>query len=184
MTCAHPLRGSAAATTSTCRCSTATTSPTMPAPASCTPRPAMAARTSTSGWTTPRDLEARGIDTGHPLHRRRRRLLHQGRAGLRTGREGGLRVIDDKGKKGDANEAVIDGADRGRHAVRARPAEAHLSAFLALQEAGHLPQHAAMVRPHGQGHSTTARRCAARALTAIDDTRFVPARRPEPPARA
>jgi isoleucyl-tRNA synthetase len=38
----------------------------MPVPASCTPRPAMAARTSTSGWTAARDLEARGIDTAIP----------------------------------------------------------------------------------------------------------------------
>ena len=42
-------RLSAAATNSRCRCSPATTSPTTPAPASCTPRPATAARTSTSG---------------------------------------------------------------------------------------------------------------------------------------
>ena len=48
-----PIRSqaSAAATSSTCRCSTATMSPTTPAPASSIPRPAMAARTSSSGWT-------------------------------------------------------------------------------------------------------------------------------------
>ena len=61
-----------------------------------------------------------------------------------------VRVIDDKGKKGDANKARHRRADRGGHAVRARPAEAQLSASLALQEAGDLPQHAAMVRPYGQ----------------------------------
>ena len=55
------------------------------------------------------ELRERGIDTRHPLHRRRCRLLHQGRAGLRPDREGGAaRVIDDNGKKGDANQAVID----------------------------------------------------------------------------
>ncbi len=48
--CAHPLKGSAAAMNSPCRCSPAITSPTTPAPASSTPRPATAARTSTSGW--------------------------------------------------------------------------------------------------------------------------------------
>ncbi len=74
-------------------------------------------------------------------------------------------------QQGASSTALIE----REHAVRARPAEAHLSAFLALEEAGHLPQHAAMVRLHGQGRSATARRCARRALTAIDDTRFVPA---------
>ncbi len=47
------LRASAAqrwATTSTCRCSMAITSPTTPAPASCTPRPATAPTTTSSGW--------------------------------------------------------------------------------------------------------------------------------------
>ncbi len=45
-------RGVATATISRCRCSTAIMSPTIPAPASCTPRPATAARTSTSGPRT------------------------------------------------------------------------------------------------------------------------------------
>ena len=55
------------------------------------------------------DLRKRGHRHRHPLHRRRCRLLHQGRAGLRPGSAGGAaRVIDDNGKKGDANKAVID----------------------------------------------------------------------------
>ena len=62
------------------------------------------------------------------------------------------RVLNDKGEKGDANEAVIKALVAGRHADRARPAQASISALLALEEAGHLPQHAAMVHRHGQAH--------------------------------
>ena len=84
-------------------------------------------------------------------------------------------MIDDKGKKGDANDAVIKRADRGQRAARPRAAQARVSAFLALEEAGHLPRHAAMVHRHGQGDrrgpSATLRD---RALKAIDDTRWVP----------
>ena len=87
----------------------------------------------------------------------------------------GRRVITDKGEKGDANQAVIDALVDRRDADRARPPQAPISAFLALQEAGHLPQHAAMVRPHGPRHRRCGRRSAQRALEAIDDTRFVPA---------
>ena len=52
------LRPSAArrsATVSSCRCSMAITSPRTRAPASFTPRPATAARTSSSGWRTAGD---------------------------------------------------------------------------------------------------------------------------------
>ena len=62
----------------------------------------------------------------------------------------GKRVINDKGEKGDANEAVIKALDRGRQPRRARQAQAPVSAFLALEEARHLPQHAAMVHRDGQ----------------------------------
>ncbi len=57
----------------------------------------------------------------------------------------GKRVINDKGEKGDANEAVIKALDRRVHADRARPPEASIPAFLALEKADHLPQHAAVV---------------------------------------
>ncbi len=61
----------------------------------------------------------------------------------------GKRVLTDKGEKGDANEAVIKALDRRRHAARARPPQAPISAFVALEEAGHLPQYAAMVHRDG-----------------------------------
>ena len=71
------------------------------------------------------------IFVGHTaLHRRRRRLFFTKDApGFGPDREGGpARVIDDKGKKGDANKAVIEALIAADQAVRARPAEAHLSA--------------------------------------------------------
>ena len=61
----------------------------------------------------------------------------------------GKRVITDKGEKGDANEAVIEALARRRHADRARPPQAPISAFLALEKAGDFPQHAAMVHRDG-----------------------------------
>ena len=61
----------------------------------------------------------------------------------------GKRVINDKGEKGDANEAVIKALDQGRQYHRARPPQASVSAFVALEEADHLPQHAAVVHRDG-----------------------------------
>jgi isoleucyl-tRNA synthetase len=128
-------------------------------------------------WTdNARALEARGISAAIPFTVDDAGYFTKDAPGFGPGRDSGpARVIDDKGKKGDANKAVIDGADRKGHAVRARPAQAHLSAFLALEKAGDLPQHAAMVRPYGQGpwrRHDAARRVR---LKAIDETRFVPA---------
>ena len=121
-------RSSRAATSSSSRCSQATTSRTMPAPASCTPRPATAARTSTSGPRTRASSQPRHRHRD-PLHGRRERRVHRPRAGLhRQARH------PDKGKKGDANEAVIKAlAEAG--SCRARSAQAPVSAFVALQEA-------------------------------------------------
>ena len=76
----------------------------------------------------------------------------------------GKAVITSAGEKGDANAAVIDALTKAGNADRARPAEASISALLALEEAGHFSQHAAMVHPHGPRH------CGGRA------TRFAPAR--------
>jgi isoleucyl-tRNA synthetase len=98
-----------------------------------------------------RDLEARGIDTAIPFtvddagfytkdapgfgpDRRRRR-------GARHRRQG---------QEGRRQPAVITALIEADKLFARGPAEAHLSAFLALEEAGHLPQHAAMVRLHGQ----------------------------------
>ena len=82
-----------------------------------------------------------------PLHRRRERRLHRSRAGLRRKTR-----HQRQGREGRRQRRRDQGADRGRHAAGARPAEASISAFLALEEAGDLPQHAAMVRRDGQGH--------------------------------
>ncbi len=127
-------------TTSKFRFSTAITSPTTPAPASSIRRRAMAATTSTSGWRTSASLPQRGIDTRIPYTVDADGFFTKEAPGFE-----GRRVIDDKGNKGDANEAVIKALDRGRQSPRARKIKAPISAFLALEKAGHLPQHAAMV---------------------------------------
>jgi isoleucyl-tRNA synthetase len=106
----HPLaRGSAAAMISSCRCSPATTSPTTPAPASSTPRPATAARTSTSGWTRRRSAARARHRHRIPFTVDDDGFYTKDAPGFGPDREGGpARVIDDKGKKGDANKAVMD----------------------------------------------------------------------------
>jgi isoleucyl-tRNA synthetase len=81
-----------------------------------------------------------------PLYRRQRRALHQGRAGLR-GQAGHRR----QGQQGRRQRGGDHGAERRRHADRARAPEAPVPALLALQEACDLPQHAPMVHRHGQG---------------------------------
>ena len=91
-----------AATTSTSRCSPAIMSPTTPAPASCTPRRATAARTSTSGPRMRAQLEARGINPTIPYTVDENGAFTEQAPGFN-----GKRVINDKGEKGDANEAVI-----------------------------------------------------------------------------
>ena len=86
-----------------------------------------------------RELIERGIDTRIPYTVDDDGFLHREAPGFE-----GKRVIDDKGNKGDANEAVIDALIDAGNLSRAE-AKTPISAFLALQEAGHLPQHAAMV---------------------------------------
>ena len=86
----------------------------------------------------------------------------------------GKRVINDKGEKGDANEAVIKALIDAGNDHRARPPEASVSAFVALEEADHLPQHAAVVHCDGQGHRKHGDTLRARALHAITVTRWVP----------
>ena len=80
----------------------ATTSPTTPARASSTPRPATAAKTSISGWRTAQSLAERGIDTRIPYTVDENGAFTADAPGFE-----GKRVINDKGEKGDANEAVI-----------------------------------------------------------------------------
>ena len=145
-------RASAAATSSPSPCWPATMSPTMPAPASCTRRPATAARTLTPGWMRRRNCGRGGIDTAIPFTVDDAGFLTKDAPGFGPDRPGGAaRVIDDNGKKGDANKAVIDALiERGMLFARGRLKHSYPHS-LALEEAGHLPQHAAMVRPYGQG---------------------------------
>ena len=105
-------------------------------------------------WTAnARELEARGINTTIPYTVDENGAFTDQAPGFT-----GKRVINDKGEKGDANEAVIKALIERRHAAGARPAQASIPAFLALEEAGDLPQHAAMVHRDGQGHrGSTAR---------------------------
>ena len=91
-----------------------------------------------------RELEARGINTAIPYTVDENGAFTEDAPGFT-----GKRVINDKGEKGDANEAVIKALIEARHAHRARPPQASISAFLALEEAGDLPQHAAVVHRHG-----------------------------------
>jgi isoleucyl-tRNA synthetase len=95
-------------------------------------------------WTAKtRELQARGIDPTIPYTVDENGIYTKDAPGFE-----GKRVIDDKGKKGDANDAD-QGACRCRHADRARTPQAPVSALLALKEADHLPQHAAMVHCDG-----------------------------------
>ncbi len=114
-------------------------------------------------------LEARGIDTKIPFTVDEAGFFTKEAPGFE-----GKRVIDDKGKFGDANDAVIAALTEAERSDRARAPQARLSAFLALEEAGDLPRHAAMVHRHGQGHRARADTLRARALKAIGDTRWVP----------
>ena len=99
--CAHPLKR-ARATSSPCRCSTAIMSPTTPAPVSCTPRPATAARTSTSGRRTRARWKRAASTSAIPYTVDENGAFTEQAPGFT-----GKRVINDKGEKGDANEAVI-----------------------------------------------------------------------------
>jgi isoleucyl-tRNA synthetase len=90
-----------------------------------------------------RELEARGINTTIPYTVDENGALTDHAPGFT-----GKRVINDKGEKGDANEAVI----KALIEAGARPAQASIPAFLAFEEAGDLPQYAAMVHRDGQGY--------------------------------
>ena len=104
----------------------------------------MAARTSTSGPPISATLEARGINTAIPYTVDENGAFTEQAPGFT-----GKRVINDKGEKGDANEAVIKALIDAGNDHRARPPQAPISALLALEEADHLPQHAAVVHRDG-----------------------------------
>ena len=97
-------------------------------------------------WTAnARELEARGINTAIPYTVDENGAFTDAGAGLhRQARH------QRQGREGRRQRGGDQGAGRGRHADRARPAQAPVSAFLALEEAGDLPQHAAMVHRDGQ----------------------------------
>ena len=80
----------------------AITSPTTPAPASCTPRPATAPTTTTSGPANQKKLRDRGIDTTVPFTVDANGALTKAAPGFE-----GKRVLKENGDKGDANDAVI-----------------------------------------------------------------------------
>ncbi len=99
-------------------------------------------------WTAnTRELDARGIDTAIPYTVDENGAFTDQAPGFT-----GKRVINDKGEKGDANEAVIKALIEAGMLLARGTAEAPISALLALEEAGDLPQHAAMVHRDGQGH--------------------------------
>ncbi len=117
-------------------------------------------------WMAPQG-SARGDRHRHSLHRRRCWLLHQGCAGLRSGSRGWGRARHRRQRQERRRQqGGHRRTDQAQHAVRARPPEAPVSAFVALEEAGHLPQHPAVVRLYGQGtrrirHPGAAPTCAA-----------------------
>ena len=80
----------------------------------------------------------------HSLHRRRRRPLHRTSAGLYR-----QACAHRQRREGRCQRGGDQGLDRRRHADRARAPEASISAFVAIEEAGDLSQHAAMVHRHG-----------------------------------
>ena len=105
-------------------------------------------------WTAnTRLLQERGIDTRIPYTVDENGAFTDEAPGFE-----GKRVITDKGKVGDANKAVIDALIRGGRARRARPAQASVSAQLAVEDAGDLSQYAAMV----PGDGSAVRQCARR----------------------
>ncbi len=157
--CCAPAQGlTLAATNSTCRCSPAITSPMMTARALSTPRPATVRTTTSLSWAAfgtqaeiPHTVDEFGAFTEEaPGFEGKKVLVLEGKKA---------------GEDGDANKAVIDALIEQRRAARARAAETFLSAFVALEGAGHFPQHAAMVhRPRQEeaGRPHLARGCARR----------------------
>ncbi len=68
----------------------------------------MAARTSTPGWIAARELRSRGIDTTIPFTVDDAGYFTEDAPGFGPDRGWRRRVIDDNGKKGDANQRVIE----------------------------------------------------------------------------
>ncbi|WP_343314824.1 isoleucine--tRNA ligase [Brucella sp. BE17] len=122
-----------------------------------------------------RELEARGIDPTIPFPVDDAGFYTKDAPGFGPDREGGAaRVIDDNGKKGDANEAVIKQLiARDRLFARGRLKHSYPHSWRSKKAVifRNTPQWFVYMDKN-LGDGTTLR---SRALTAIDDTRFVPA---------
>jgi len=122
-----------------------------------------------------RELEARGIDTAIPFPVDDAGFYTKDAPGFGPDREGGAaRVIDDNGKKGDANKAVIEALIAANMLfARGRLKHSYPHSWRSKKPVifRNTPQwFVHMDKELGDG--TTLR---SRALTAIDETRFVPA---------
>ena len=145
--CAHPLKVSPAATNSRCRFSPGDHVTDDTGTGFVHTAPGHGREDFDVWMANARELEARGINTTIPYTVDENGAFTDHAPGFT-----GKRVINDKGEKGDANEAVIKAlVEAGMLLARGR-LQASVPAFLALEEAGDLPQHAAMVHRDGQGH--------------------------------
>ncbi|WP_173932505.1 isoleucine--tRNA ligase [Chelativorans sp. Marseille-P2723] len=126
-------------------------------------------------WTDhARELKARGIDPAIPFTVDDAGFFTKDAPGFGPGREGGAaRVIDDKGKKGNANKAVIDALiEKDMLFARGRLKHQYPHSWRSKKPVifRNTPQwFVHMDKELGDG--TTLR---SRALKAIDETRFVP----------
>ncbi|MDZ5700072.1 isoleucine--tRNA ligase [Chelativorans sp. M5D2P16] len=120
-------------------------------------------------------LEARGVDTTIPFTVDDGGFFTKDAPGFGPDREGGpARVIDDKGKKGDANKAVIEALiEKDMLFARGRLKHSYPHSWRSKKPVifRNTPQWFVHM-DKGLGDGTTLR---TRALKAIDDTRFVPA---------
>jgi isoleucyl-tRNA synthetase len=127
-------------------------------------------------WTAAaRELRERGIDTAIPFTVDDAGFFTKDAPGFGPDREGGAaRVIDDNGKKGDANKAVID-ALIAKHMLFARGRLKHQYPHSWRSKKPVIFRNTPQWFVHmdkALGDGTTLR---SRALAAIDATRFVPA---------
>ena len=121
-----------------------------------------------------RDLEARGVPTAIPFTVDDAGFLTKDAPGFGPDREGGAaRVIDDKGKKGDANQAVITALiERNMLFARGRLKHTYPHSWRSKKPVifRNTPQwFVHMDKPFDDGSTLRDR-----SLKAIDDTRFVP----------
>ncbi|WP_062206971.1 isoleucine--tRNA ligase [Aureimonas sp. AU12] len=138
-------------------------------------------------WTASRrDLEARGIDTAIPFTVDDDGFYTKDVPGFGPGVEGGpARVIDDKGKKGDANGRVIAALiERGNLLARGRLKHSYPHSWRSKKPVifRNTPQWFVHMDKDLAGYGLSERGLTegddtlrARALKAIEDTRFVPA---------